>query len=139
VGVHRLEPHRYSVRQLHNSAFLVMLASREAAQKFLISTEIKTAQPLETARLLGWTRVVGKQDNLNNRREDHETSMLALHLIQNCMVYVNTLMLQEILAQPHWQGRLTATDLRALTPLIWEHVNPYGRFDLDMTTRLPLS
>src|SRR5271163_2864497 len=22
----------------------------------------------------------------------------------------------------------------ALTPLIWEHVNPYGRFDLDMNT-----
>ena len=43
-----------------------------------------------------------------------------------------------LLAQPHWQGRLTATDLRALTPLIWEHVNPYGRFELDMTTRLPL-
>ena len=49
-----------------NSDFLVMLASWEAAQKFLISAEIKTAQPLETARLLGWTRVVGKQDNLNN-------------------------------------------------------------------------
>jgi hypothetical protein len=30
------------------------------------------------------------------------------------------------------------TDLRALTPLIWEHVNPYGRFELDMTTRLPI-
>jgi hypothetical protein len=48
-----------------NSDFLV-LASWEAAQKFLISTEIKNAQPLETARLLGWIRVVGKQDNLNN-------------------------------------------------------------------------
>ena len=80
-----------------------------------------------------------KRGEMNsNRREDHETSMLTLHLIQNCMVYVNTLMLQEILAQPHWQARLTATDLRALTPLIWEHVNPYGRFELDMTTRIPL-
>jgi TnpA family transposase len=74
----------------------------------------------------------------SNQREDHEISMLSLHLLQNCMVYVNTLMLQEVLAQPHWQGRLTATDLRALTPLMWEHVNPYGRFELDMTTRLPL-
>ncbi len=74
----------------------------------------------------------------SNRREDHETSMLALHLIQNGMVYVNTLMLQEMLAQPHWRGRLTATDLRALTPLIWGHVNPYGCFELDMMTRLPL-
>jgi TnpA family transposase len=74
----------------------------------------------------------------SNRREDHEISMLSLHLLQNCMVYVNTLMLQEVLAQPHWQGRLTETDLRALTPLMWEHINPYGRFELDMTTRLPL-
>jgi TnpA family transposase len=74
----------------------------------------------------------------SNQREDHEISMLSLHLLQNCMVYVNTLMLQEVLAQPHWQGRLTATDLRALTPLTWEHINPYGRFELDMTTRLPL-
>lgn len=23
-------------------------------------------------------------------------------------------------------------------PLIWEHVNPYGRFDLDMNVRLAL-
>ena len=74
----------------------------------------------------------------SNRREDHEISMLSLHLLQNCMVYVNTLMLQQVLSQPHWQGRLTETDLRALTPLIWEHVNPYGRFELDMTTRLPI-
>jgi len=22
-----------------------------------------------------------------------------------------------------------------LTPLIWDHVNPYGRFELDMNTR----
>ena len=38
----------------------------------------------------------------SNRREDHEVSMLALHLLQNCMVYINTLMLQQVLAQPHW-------------------------------------
>lgn len=74
----------------------------------------------------------------SNRREDHEISMLALHLIQNCMVYINTLMIQKVLAQPHWQDRLTSRDYAALTPLIWEHVNPYGRFDLDMNTRLDL-
>jgi hypothetical protein len=43
-----------------------------------------------------------------------------------------------MLAQPHWQGRLTPRDYAALTPLIWEHVNPYGRFELDMSTRLAL-
>ena len=74
----------------------------------------------------------------SNRREDHEISMLALHLIQNCMIYINTLMIQKVLSQQHWQGRLTPRDYAALTPLIWEHVNPYGRFDLDMNTRLAL-
>lgn len=74
----------------------------------------------------------------SNRREDHEISMLALHLIQNCMVYINTLMIQKVLAQPHWQGKMTTRDYAALTPLIWEHINPYGRFDLDMNTRLDL-
>ena len=50
--------------------------------------------------------------------------------------FVNTLMLQQVLARPQWAGRLNARDLHALTPLIWEHVNPYGRFDLDMDTRI---
>ena len=75
----------------------------------------------------------------SNRREDHELSMLSLHLLQNCMVYVNTLMLQQVLAHPAWKDRLTTRDLHALTPLIWGHVNPYGRFDLDMATRLDIN
>ena len=72
----------------------------------------------------------------SNRAEDHELSMLSLHLLQNCMVYVNTLMLQQVLARPHWTDRLTPRDRHALTPLIWEHVNPYGRYELDMRTRI---
>ena len=28
--------------------------------------------------------------------------------------------------------------LHARNPAIWEHVNPYGRFDLDMNARLDL-
>jgi TnpA family transposase len=74
----------------------------------------------------------------SNRHEDHEISMLALHLLQNCLVYINTLMLQQVLAQPHWVGRLSNRDRDAMTPLFWGHVNPYGRFELDMEARLPL-
>ena len=48
----------------------------------------------------------------SNRREDHEVSMLALHLLQNCMIYVNTLMLQQVLAQPHWRQKLEPRDLQ---------------------------
>jgi TnpA family transposase len=73
---------------------------------------------------------------VSNRHEDHEVSVLALHLLQNCLVYINTLMIQQILSRPPWDRRLTAVDHRALSPLISEHVNPYGRYELDMETRL---
>jgi TnpA family transposase len=74
----------------------------------------------------------------SNKREDQEVGMLALHLLQVSLVYINTLMIQQVLAEPTWQGRLTPTDLRALTPLKWLHVNPYGTFILNMHERLPL-
>ncbi len=74
----------------------------------------------------------------SNRQEDQEVSMLALHLLQISMVYINTLMIQRVLAEPSWSGRLTTEDLRGLTPLIYAHVNPYGIFNLDMSTRLPI-
>ena len=73
-----------------------------------------------------------------NRRDDQELSMLSLHLLQNCLVYINTLMLQQVLAEPAWADQLTPEDLRALTPLFYAHVNPYGTFELDMDRRIPL-
>ena len=64
--------------------------------------------------------------------------MLSLHLLQNCLVYINTLMIQRVLGEPIWVERMGAAERRGLTPLSWGHVNPYGAFRLDMTTRLPL-
>ena len=73
-----------------------------------------------------------------NRIEDQEIAVLSLHLVQNCLVYVNTLMLQGVLSEKKWFDLMTQEDLRALTPLIYLHVNPYGTFKLDMTERLPI-
>jgi hypothetical protein len=64
--------------------------------------------------------------------------MLALHLLQNCLIYVNTLMIQRLLAEPAWRARMTPEDWRGLTPLIYHHVNPYGLFRLDLSIRLDL-
>ena len=62
--------------------------------------------------------------------------MLALHLLQSAMVHVNTLLMQQVLADQKWADTLTDADRRALSPLFWTHVNPYGRFELDMNRRL---
>lgn len=73
-----------------------------------------------------------------NRLDDQEIALLALHLLQACLVYVNTLMIQQVLSEPHWFERMTAEDHRALTALIYHHINPYGIFELDMNKRLPI-
>lgn len=71
-------------------------------------------------------------------RETTEVSMLALHLLQSSLVLVNTLMLQTVLEVPGFNELLEPEDRRGLTPLFWTHINPYGRFTLDMTTHLNL-
>ena len=64
--------------------------------------------------------------------------MLALHLLQNSLVYINTLMLQQVLSEAVWEDRLTKEDRRGMTPLFYGHINPYGIFPLDMGTRLDI-
>jgi hypothetical protein len=83
-----------------------------------------------------WSWVSGK--NTLTRTDYPINFVFVARLLQHALVYINTLMIQQILAEPDWQNRLQAEDLRALTPLIYAHVNPYGRFYLDMDERLPL-
>ena len=73
-----------------------------------------------------------------NDLESQEFTMLALHLLQICLVYINTLMIQRVLSEPAWAQRLLPDDLRALTPLLYAHVTPYGTFRLDMSKRLAI-
>lgn len=73
-----------------------------------------------------------------NRLEEQEVAVLSLHLLQSCLVYVNTLMIQDVLSEPEWMKIIKPDDLRALTPLIWSHVNPYGTFRLNLDERLPI-
>ena len=35
-------------------------------------------------------------------------------------------MIQQVLAEPAWAGRLNTQDLRGITPPIYSHVDPYG-------------
>lgn len=64
--------------------------------------------------------------------------MLCLHLLQAAMVYINTLMIQDVLDDPAWATRLGPEDYRGLTPLTWAHVAMHGEFKLNMSNRLTL-
>jgi TnpA family transposase len=73
-----------------------------------------------------------------NRLEDQEIAVLALHLLQACLVSINTLMIQQVLESPSWFEKMEPEDFRALSPLIYHHINPYGIFELNMGERLPI-
>lgn len=73
-----------------------------------------------------------------NRRDEQELAILALHLLQMVMVFINTVMIQTVLQEPAWKGVLIVEDYRALTPLVYGHVNPYGLFQLDLDQRLQI-
>jgi TnpA family transposase len=57
-------------------------------------------------------------DLATNRRDEQEMSVLCVR-IQATLVYVNTLIIQDRLAEPEWADALTVEDRRGLTPLFW--------------------
>ncbi|MFS0693025.1 Tn3 family transposase [Streptomyces nitrosporeus] len=67
--------------------------------------------------------------------ETQEVSMLALHLLQTASVHVNTLLMQQVLADEQWAEAPTDAGRRARSPLFRTHVDPYGRFEPDMNSR----
>jgi Tn3 transposase DDE domain len=81
----------------------------------------------------------GKDGALTGPDQEHaETSLLALHLLQSALVHVNTLLVQQVLAEPAWAKKLSDEDRRGATALFWSNVNPCGTFRLDMDKRLDL-
>ena len=82
----------------------------------------------------------GKDSDLTGPDREHaEVSMLALHLLQSALVNINTLLLQAVLEVPEFHDSIGPDEHRALSPLFWTHANPYGRFRLDMDTRIDLT
>lgn len=81
----------------------------------------------------------GKNGEIStNSLADQEISVLALHLLQISMVYVNTIMIQQVVKEKNWLEKMSIEDKRAISPLVYAHINPYGSFNLDMEERLDL-
>src|SRR5512147_1394806 len=73
-----------------------------------------------------------------NNRDEQEIAILSLHLLQICMVYINTLLVQKVLSEQEWLDRMQPEDFRGLSPLFYGHINPYGRLVLDMNQRIAI-
>ena len=67
-----------------------------------------------------------------NSREQQDITLLSLQLLQNCLMLVNTILVERTLEKHGLWERLNPEDRRALTPLFHTHINPYGLFELDL-------
>lgn len=47
-----------------------------------------------------------------NKREDQELAVLALHLLQISLGFIQTLMIQDVLTEPRWMQKMTKEYLR---------------------------
>jgi len=56
--------------------------------------------------------------------------------LQISLVYINTLLVQKVLADEAWLNKMQPEDFRGVTPLFYSHVNPYGRLSLNMNERI---
>ncbi|MER6812099.1 Tn3 family transposase [Spirillospora sp. NPDC000708] len=70
----------------------------------------------------------------SNRREEQEMFVLCLRILQSALVFVNTLVFQQSLAEDGWAELFTEAGWRGLSPLFWSHVRPYGEVDFDTGT-----
>ena len=67
-----------------------------------------------------------------NSPDGQEISTLALQLLQNCLMLINTIIVETTIEKEDMFKRLSVEDLRALSPLFYEHINPYGAFEIDV-------
>jgi Tn3 transposase DDE domain len=65
--------------------------------------------------------------------------MICLQILQSCLGYINTLMIQDTLAEPEWADKLGDADRRGLTPLFTVNMTPYGEIQLNLDRRLDLA
>jgi len=71
-----------------------------------------------------------------SRRDEQELAVLCLRVLQASITYLNTLLIQDVLADGLVE--LTDEDRRGITPLFWSHISPYGEVKVDMTRRISL-
>src|SRR5438477_2233333 len=100
----------------------------------------RTRWPLDSAICWASSSCLGSRTSMRSAWPvpKQELAALSLHLLQICLVYVNTLLIQQVLSEPRQFQQMKQEDLRALTPLIYSHVTPYGTLRLNLTERIPI-
>jgi TnpA family transposase len=114
-----------ALKTIHNCRFLTDQSYRQK-----IHTERNVAESWNSA--VDFICYGGKAEIQTNDPATQELTVLCLHLLQNSLVLVNTMMLERILYDDGYIHKMNTYDINAMTPLFTSNVNPYGDIHLDM-------
>jgi TnpA family transposase len=107
--------------------------------KFLTSEEYRKKIHAERNIVESWNSVIdficygGKSEIQSNDPIAQELTILELHLLQNALVLVNTIMVERVADENGYVPQIQqATDDVTITPLFTSNVNPYGDIHIDL-------
>ena len=105
--------------------------------KFLTDPSYRQKIHAERNTMESWNAAIdficygGKSEIQTNDPIIQELTVLCLHLLQNALVLVNTVMLERVLYDDGYIHQMQADDKNVMTPLFTSNVNPYGDIHLD--------
>ncbi len=85
-----------------------------------------------------WAFFGGEGVITHNRRAEQRKCIKFNHLIANCLIFYNVQVISDILYQLNQEGiELDEQVVAALSPYVCQHINRFGRYQLDLTQSPP--
>ena len=85
-----------------------------------------------------WVAFGGDGTITENDSDEQRKIIKYNHLVANCVIFHNVFTLSRVLHDLQREGySLEASAVAALSPYMTQHINRFGRYDLDMEQRPP--
>jgi TnpA family transposase len=85
-----------------------------------------------------WAFFGGEGVITHNRRAEQRKCIKFNHLIANCLIFYNVQVISDVLHQLTQEGiELDEQVVAALSPYVCQHINRFGRYQLDLTQSPP--
>lgn len=85
-----------------------------------------------------WIAFGGDGTITTNNRDEQRKVIKYNHLVANCVIFHNVFTLSRLLADLRQEGfPLEPEAVAALSPYLTQHINRFGRYQLDMEQRPP--
>lgn len=84
-----------------------------------------------------WVLFGGEGIIAENNRDEQRKVIKYNHLVSNCIIFYNVFHITQILQELIMEGHKIEDTIAALSPYITQHINRFGRYNLDLNRKPP--